>query len=111
VRIPTFIAGPEPALDQLIDHAVHITGLAGAWHVGRHGCGHAASNGSASAVTYPSRCKRGVFSADEAAGVMGMNFLHVLHDLGLLTTAGLAEQQVACTGQPEEVWSRRRASS
>ena len=32
---PSFVsAGPRPALDQLIDHAVHIAGLVGAAHVG-----------------------------------------------------------------------------
>jgi membrane dipeptidase len=78
---PTFVsAGPQPALDQLIDHAVHIADLVGAMHVGlgldfaeegeeeyastattsgttrgRHGCGHAASNGSTSAVSSTAR--------------------------------------------------------
>jgi membrane dipeptidase len=82
---PSFISpGPRPALGQLIDHAVHIAGLAGAEHVGlgldfadereeeydfygydetyypgRRGCGHAESNGSTSAAAYPPRCKPG----------------------------------------------------
>ena len=101
---PSFVsAGPHPALDQLIDHAVHIAGLAGAGHVGLgldfadegeeeydfygyderyyprppwvwprgiewlHQCG-----GISAALQ-----ARG-FSPDEAAGIMGGNFLRVL---------------------------------
>ena len=81
---PSFVsAGPAPALDQLIDHAVHIAGLVGAGHVGlgldfaergrksttstattrgttlgRRGCGRAASNGSTSAAASPWHCRR-----------------------------------------------------
>jgi membrane dipeptidase len=101
---PSFVsAGPAPALDQLIDHAVHIAGLVGAGHIGLgldfadegeeeydfygyderyyprppwvwprgiewlHQCGGIS----------PALQARG-FSPDEAAGVMGMNFLRVL---------------------------------
>jgi membrane dipeptidase len=101
---PSFVsAGPDPALDQLIDHAVHIAGLVGAAHVGLgldfadegeeeydfygydeslyprppwvwprgiewlHQCRD----------IYPALRGRG-FSPDEAAGIMGTNFLNVL---------------------------------
>jgi membrane dipeptidase len=101
---PSFVsARPQPALDQLIDHAVHIAGLVGAGHVGLgldfadegeeeydffgyderyyprppwvwprgiewlHQC---------SGIS-PALQARG-FSLDEAAGIMGTNFLNVL---------------------------------
>ncbi len=101
---PTFVAaGPRPALDQLIDHAVHIAGLAGARHVGL-GLDFA-DEGEEEYDFYgyderyyprpPWVWPRGIewlhqcrdisqalqargFSSDEAAGVMGMNFLRVL---------------------------------
>lgn len=101
---PSFVsAKPQPSLDQLIDHAVHIADLAGAAHIGLgldfadegeeeydfYGYDeryyprppwvwprgiewlHQCSNIS------PALQARG-FSPDEAAGVMGTNFLRVL---------------------------------
>jgi membrane dipeptidase len=101
---PSFVSGdPVPTLDQLIDHAVHIADLVGAGHVGLgldfadegeeeydfygyderyyprppwvwprgiewlHQCGGIS----------PALQARG-FSAEEAAGIMGQNFLRVL---------------------------------
>ncbi len=101
---PSFVsAGPSPALDQLIDHAVHIAGLAGAGHVGL-GLDFA-DEGEEEYDFYgyderyyprpPWVWPRGIewlhqcrdiaaalqargFSPDEAAGIMGANFLRVL---------------------------------
>jgi len=101
---PSFVSsGPAPALDQLIDHAVHIAGLVGAGHVGL-GLDFA-DEGEEEYDFYgyderyyprpPWVWPRGVewlhqcggialalrargFSPDEVAGIMGMNFLRVL---------------------------------
>ena len=101
---PSFVsAGPHPALDQLTDHAVHIAGLVGAGHVGL-GLDFA-DEGEEEYDFYgyderyyprpPWEWPRGIewlhqckdistalqargFSPDEAAGIMGTNFLHVL---------------------------------
>jgi membrane dipeptidase len=101
---PSFVsAGPEPGLDQLIDHAVHIASLAGAEHVGL-GLDFADEGEEEydfygydekyyprppwvwprgiewlhqSRDIFPALQARG-FSPDEAAGIMGMNFLRVL---------------------------------
>ena len=101
---PSFVsAGPQPALDQLIDHAVHIAGLVGAEHVGL-GLDFADEGEEEydfygyderyyprppwvwprgiewlhqSSDISPALQARG-FSPDEAAGIMGMNFLRVL---------------------------------
>jgi membrane dipeptidase len=101
---PSFVSGrPEPALDQLIDHAVHIAGLVGAEHVGL-GLDFA-DEGEEEYDFYgydqkyyprpPWAWPRGIewlhqssnvsqalqargFSPSEAAGVMGLNFLRVL---------------------------------
>jgi membrane dipeptidase len=101
---PSFISPrPRPALDQLIDHAVHIAGLAGAEHVGL-GLDFA-DEGEEEYDFYgyderyyprpPWVWPRGIewfhqcsdistalqargFSKDEAAGIMGTNFLRVL---------------------------------
>jgi len=101
---PSFVsAGPAPTLDQIIDHAAHIAGLVGAGHVGLgldfadegeeeydfygyderyyprppwtwprgiewlHQCG-----------SIPLALQARGFSPDEAAGIMGLNFLRVL---------------------------------
>ena len=101
---PSFVsAGRSPALDQLIDHAVHIAGLVGAGHVGL-GLDFADEGEEEydfygyderyyprppwvwpRGIEWLHQC-RGIspalqargFSADEAAGIMGMNFLRVL---------------------------------
>jgi membrane dipeptidase len=101
---PAFVTPePEPALDHLIDHAVHIAGLVGAEHVGL-GLDFA-DEGEEEYDFYgydekyyprpPWVWPRGIewfhqchdisqalqtrgFSSDEAAGVMGRNFLRVL---------------------------------
>ncbi|HWG12640.1 MAG TPA: membrane dipeptidase [Streptosporangiaceae bacterium] len=101
---PSFVsAGPQPALDQLIDHAVHIAGLVGAGHVGL-GLDFADEGEEEydfygydekyyprppwvwprgiewlhqCGHIYPALQARG-FSPGEAAGIMGTNFLHVL---------------------------------
>jgi membrane dipeptidase len=101
---PSFVsAGPKPALNQLIDHAVHIASLVGAKHVGLgldfadegeeeydfygydeayyprppwawpHGIEWLHQSSDIS----PALQARG-FSPDEATGIMGMNFLRVL---------------------------------
>jgi len=96
-------AGPQPALDQLIDHAVHIASLVGAGHVGL-GLDFA-DEGEEEYDFYgyderyyprpPWVWPRGIewlhqcsdispalqargFAPDEAAGIMGMNFMHAL---------------------------------
>ena len=96
-------AGPQPALDQLIDHAVHIASLAGAGHAGL-GLDFA-DEGEEEYDFYgyderyyprpPWVWPRGIewlhqcsdispalqargFAPDEAAGIMGMNFMHAL---------------------------------
>jgi membrane dipeptidase len=96
-------AGPRPGLDQLIDHAVHIAGLTGPGHVGL-GLDYADEDDEAydfygyderyyprppwtwpAGIEWYHQCRdisaalqaRG-FSAAEAAGVMGGNFLRVL---------------------------------
>jgi membrane dipeptidase len=104
---PSFVsAEPQPALDQLIDHAVHIAELVGAKHVGL-GLDFA-DEGEEEYDFYgydpeyyprpPWVWPRGIewlhqsrdispalqargFSADEAAGVMGSNFLRVLNTI------------------------------
>ncbi len=101
---PSFVsAGPDPALDQLIDHAVHIAGLVGAAHVGL-GLDFADEGEEEydfygyeerlypkppwvwpRGIEWLHRCRniypalrgRG-FSRGEAVGVMGTNFLNVL---------------------------------
>jgi membrane dipeptidase len=101
---PSFVsAGSQPSLDQLIDHAVHIASLAGPAHIGL-GLDFADEREEEydfygyderyyprppwvwpRGIEWLHRCKdispalqaRG-FSADEAAGVMGTNFLRVL---------------------------------
>jgi membrane dipeptidase len=101
---PSFVsAGPQPALDQLIDHAVHIADLVGAAHVGL-GLDFADEGEEEydfygyderyyprppwiwpSGIEWLHHCKdiapalqaRG-FSANEAAGIMGTNFLRAL---------------------------------
>jgi len=101
---PSFVsAGPKPALNQLIDHAVHIASLVGAKHVGL-GLDFA-DEGEEEYDFYgydeayyprpPWAWPRGIewlhqssdispalqargFSPDEATGIMGMNFLRVL---------------------------------
>jgi Membrane dipeptidase (Peptidase family M19) len=101
---PSFIStAPRPSLDQLIDHAVHIAGLAGPGHAGL-GLDFP-DEGEEEYDFYgydekyyprpPSAWPRGiewlhqcrdisralaarVFSPGEAAGVMGRNFLRVL---------------------------------